>query len=92
MSLTTSISLYNLHPFYRYSVTVTAVTVGPGPTTIAFTVQTKEDGGFLLNFDPFKETIFSFHSSIVYGVIFFVEHTAWIRLRPILFAWEDRKC
>ena len=44
VSLTTSISLHNLHPFYRYSVTVTAVTVGPGPPTITFTVQTKEDG------------------------------------------------
>ena len=44
VSLTTSISLYNLHPFYRYSVTVTAVTVGPGPRTMILTVQTEEDG------------------------------------------------
>ena len=51
VSLTTSISLYNLHPFYRYSVTVTAVTVGPSPATIAFTVQTREDGMFLFNLD-----------------------------------------
>ena len=51
VSLTTSISLYNLHPFYRYSVTVTAVTVGPGPATIAFTVQTREDGMFLFSLD-----------------------------------------
>ena len=51
VSITTSISLYNLHPFYRYSVTLTAVTVGPSPATIAFTVQTKEDGRFLFSLD-----------------------------------------
>ena len=51
VSLTTSISLHNLHPFYRYSVTVTAVTVGPSPASIAFTVQTREDGRFLFSLD-----------------------------------------
>ena len=62
VSLTTSISLHNLHPFYRYSVTVTAVTVGPGPATIVFTVQTREDGRFLFDLDPVNN--FSPHINI----------------------------
>ena len=45
-SLSTSILVYSLHPFYRYAVTLAAVTVGQGPATVAFTVQTREDGMF----------------------------------------------
>jgi len=45
-SSSTSILVYSLHPFYRYVVTIAAVTVGQGPATIAFTVQTWEDGMF----------------------------------------------
>ena len=43
-SLSTSILVYSLHPFYRYVVTIAAVTVEQGPATVAFTVQTREDG------------------------------------------------
>ena len=59
VSLTTFIPLYNLHPFYRYSVTVTAVTVGPGPATILFTVQTREDGRLLCDIDPVKNSVYN---------------------------------
>ena len=45
-SSSTSILVYSLHPFYRYVVTIAAVTVGQGPATIAFTVQTWENGTF----------------------------------------------
>ena len=65
LSLTTSISLYNLHPFYRYSVTVTAVTVGPGPATTVFTLQTREDGRFLFNL--FLVNFFPFESNVVFS-------------------------
>ena len=70
VSLTTSISLYNLHPFYRYSVTVTAVTVGPGPATTVFIVQTREDGRFCSTWNLLIifSLIFSFQSS-VYGAV-----------------------
>ena len=69
VSLTTSISLHNLHPFYRYSVTVTAVTVGPGPATIVFIVQTREDGGFLFDLDHVNNFFSSF--KVEYMVLFF---------------------
>ena len=44
VSLSTHILVYSLHPFYRYVVTIAAVTVGQGPATVAFTVRTREDG------------------------------------------------
>ena len=40
-----------------YSVTVTAVTVAPGPATILFTVQTREDGRLYI--DPVKNSVYN---------------------------------
>ena len=41
----TSIELYNLHPFYTYSVTMAAATVnGTGPYSAVFTIQLPPDG------------------------------------------------
>ena len=44
MSTTTTISATGLHPYYTYSFTIAAVTVGEGPHTQALTLQTLEDG------------------------------------------------
>ena len=41
---TTSITLYSLHPFYNYEITVSAVTVGSGPYSGVIVVQTNPDG------------------------------------------------
>ena len=43
-STTTSIDAVGLHPYYTYSFTVTAVTVGQGPYSQAVSLQTLEDG------------------------------------------------
>ena len=43
-STTTSIIAVGLHPYYTYSFTLAAVTVGQGPYTQALTLQTFEDG------------------------------------------------
>ena len=41
----TSFELYNLHPFYTYSVTIAAATVnGTGPYSAVFTIQLPPDG------------------------------------------------
>ena len=41
----TGIELYNLHPFYMYSVTIAAATVnGTGPYSAVFTIQLPPDG------------------------------------------------
>ena len=41
----TSFELYDLHPFYTYSVTVAAATVnGTGPYSAVFTIQLPPDG------------------------------------------------
>ncbi len=44
VSLRTNLTLFNLHPFYRYSITTTAVTVGSGPPTSPVIVTTDQDG------------------------------------------------
>ena len=44
MSSNTAVTLGNLHPFYEYSITVTAFTVDFGPPSTPITVQTLEDG------------------------------------------------
>ena len=41
---TMSVVIATLHPFYTYSWTVTAVTVGEGPYSPSSTVTTPEDG------------------------------------------------
>ena len=43
-SETTTLNISNLHPFYTYTLTVAAVTIGPGPYGLVFTVQMPEDG------------------------------------------------
>ena len=43
-SMATEITLHSLHPFYTYVCVVTAVTVGPGPVSHSFSVQTPQDG------------------------------------------------
>ena len=34
----------SLHPYYRYNITITAVTIAPGPPSPSFVVQTNESG------------------------------------------------
>ena len=43
-SETNSLNISDLHPFYTYTITVAAVTIGPGPYSVAFTVTMPEDG------------------------------------------------
>ena len=43
-SSTTSISAIGLHPYFTYSFTIAAVTVGQGPYSQAMSIQTLEDG------------------------------------------------
>ena len=40
----TALYISNLHPFYTYTLTVAAVTIGPGPNGLVLTVQMPEDG------------------------------------------------
>ena len=41
---TIQLTVNSLHPYYTYQFTITAVTIGSGPPTDTFTVQTLEDG------------------------------------------------
>ena len=43
-SETTTLNISDLHPFYTYTLTVAAVTIGPGPYGLVLTVQMPEDG------------------------------------------------
>ena len=43
-SETNSLNISGLHPYYTYTITVAAVTIGPGPYSAAFTVTMPEDG------------------------------------------------
>ena len=43
-SETTALYISNLHPFYAYTLTVAAVTIGPGPYGLMLTVQMPENG------------------------------------------------
>lgn len=40
----TEFMLQGLHPFYVYEISITAVTIGPGPMSAVFSVQTLEVG------------------------------------------------
>jgi receptor-type tyrosine-protein phosphatase Q len=40
-------SLDSLHPFYSYTVSVAAVTIGPGPSSNNVTITTDQDGELL---------------------------------------------
>ena len=44
VSVRTNFTLLGLHPFYRYSITTTAVTVGSGPSTAPIVITTDQDG------------------------------------------------
>ena len=46
VSLNTSATITPLHPDYQYMITVKAVTVLPGPVSIALVLQTDEDGQY----------------------------------------------
>ena len=51
----TRFELYNLHPFYTYSVTMAAATVnGTGPYSTVFTVQLPPDGELQLHLNQHK--------------------------------------
>ena len=43
-SETTALYISNLHPFYTYTLSVAAVTIGQGPYGLVLTVQMPEDG------------------------------------------------
>ena len=43
-SETTALYISNLHPFYTYTLTVAAVTIGPGPYSVALIIRMPEDG------------------------------------------------
>lgn len=43
VSSRTNLTLFTLHPYYSYSVTVTAVTVNPGPPTTPVVIRTDQD-------------------------------------------------
>lgn len=45
-SMFESITLQNLHPYYTYSVEVSANTIAPGPYSSPLTVITDQDGNF----------------------------------------------
>ena len=44
ISITTSINVSSLHPFYLYEWIVSSFTIGDGPYTSVSTVMTPEDG------------------------------------------------
>ena len=46
MSNSTEIDLEMLHPYYTYSFVISAVTIGPGPSSSAYNVTTEEEGKF----------------------------------------------
>ena len=48
----TQITIYNLYPFYTYTVTVAAVTVSEGPHTEIVTVTTHQECEFCLTYIP----------------------------------------
>ncbi len=43
-SFTTTATLFSLHPYYRYEIQVSAVTVAAGPYSELIVVQTNADG------------------------------------------------
>ena len=44
VSLNTNFTLFALHPYYTYMITVSAVTVALGPATSPITIRTDQDG------------------------------------------------
>ena len=43
-SETNSLNISGLHPFYTYTITVAAVTIGPGPYGAVLTIQLPQNG------------------------------------------------
>ena len=43
-SQTTALNISGLHPYYTYTITVAAVTIGPGPYGVAVIIRMPEDG------------------------------------------------
>ena len=43
-SSNTQYTLHSLHPYYTYEFVIEAVTIASGPPTLAFRVQTSQDG------------------------------------------------
>ena len=43
-SQTNARNISGLHPYYTYTLTVAAVTIGPGPYGLVLTIKTPEDG------------------------------------------------
>ena len=43
-SVTTTLRIDSLHPYYQYKFTIAAITVSSGPFSTAITVRTQEDG------------------------------------------------
>ena len=43
-SETNALNISVLHPFYTYTITVAAVTIGPGPYGAVLTIQLPENG------------------------------------------------
>ena len=50
---TNAVNISALHPFYTYTITVAAVTIGPGPYGLPLSIQTPGDGKDL-NKAPFS--------------------------------------
>ena len=43
-SVASGLNISGLHPFYTYTITVAALTIGPGPYGAVLTIQLPEDG------------------------------------------------
>ena len=50
------LTVYSLHPYYFYEIRVAAVTVGPGPFSMATVVQTQQDSKFTEEYIKLKLT------------------------------------
>ena len=48
MSFNTQTTLGNLHPFYNYTIIVAAFTINIGPPSTSITIQTLEDGEYII--------------------------------------------
>ena len=57
-TVNTQYTLRSLHPYYTYQFVISAVTVAPGPPTIAFSIQTNQDGKFATGFSPAHYCLF----------------------------------
>ena len=60
-SQTNVLNISGLHPYYTYSLSVAAVTIGPGPYGLVLTIRMPEDGmGInIAQFLVFKEHTYS---------------------------------